>query len=292
MQKVNTNSKRQIRIPVISCGTVILLLTTSTVFSYGEDTNFTLDLMPDTNSDGSFGWGGGGGGRGGFGGGSVGNSDDQTSFLQESVGNGFIHQLIGTVDDDFVQEVYIQSSSYSDTSMNDPFGQGTASANPTRVLLRQRVRDAESVNEVLKDNWSTKPVITSIVVSDEIVNTFIADMNEISYQDDTTPAPTTITLTFTDPLLDQEFRPEDFDLATDAQKSTIHGGRFTYDSGRYSYADGDGFNLNGINWSAFCDPSQNQNSSDGFGGWDSGGANYCDGGSSAGGSTSSGGWGW
>ncbi len=249
------------------CGAGALPLTSGSVFSFGgggggtTEPNFILDFLPDTNSDGSFGWGGGG-----FGGdGNVGNQNDQTFFLQENLG-GYVHQLIGTPDDDFAQDVYIQSGECCNTSMNSPFGSGTGDANPTRVIMRQRVRDVESLYEFLKDKLNAKPVITSIVNDGGLVSTFIADMSAISYQDSTTPSDITITTEFIGQPPDTAFIAENFDFATDVQKSEIHGGRFSYSLGNYSYADGDGFNLNGINWAAFCDPEQNLNSSDGFGG--------------------------
>jgi len=310
--KLNIRNRKKIRLSIVACSAFTFALAAGTVFSFGgggggwggggggwgggggsSEPDLTLDFLPDTNSDGSFGWGGGGGGWGG--GGSVGNSDDRTVFLQENVGS-YVHQLIGSPDDDFAQDVYILGSAYSSTSMNDPFGRGTGSGNPTRVIMRQRVRDSESVNDFLKDTLQAKPVITSTVFNDEMQINTVIDMSEISYQDDETPAQMTITIEFTNPLLEEEFSPGDFDLATDAQNSTIHAGRFSYSSGSYSYADGDGFNLSGINWAAFCDPQQNLNSSlsqgGGSFGWGSGGADYCEGGNSAGGSSSSGGWGW
>jgi len=304
MRKSKHSKRENLSVPVVACGTLVLTFAASAAFSFGgggggwgggggsTEPTFTLDFMPDTNSGGSFGWGGGGGG---WGGGSVGNSDDRTVFIQENVSGGYIHQLIGSPDDDFAQDVYILGSAYSSTSMNDPFGRGTGSGNPTRVVMRQRVRDSESVNEFLKDVLLAKPVITSTVFNDEMQINTIIDMSEISYQDALTPAQVAITIEFTDPLLEEAFSPGNFDLATDAQKSTIHAGRYSYSNGSYSYEDGDGFNLNGINWASFCDPLQNLNSSvssGGMGGWGSGGADYCDGGNSAGGSSSSGGWGW
>jgi len=221
------------------------------------------------------------------------NGDDRTVFLQESVSGGYVHQLIGSPDDDFAQDVYILSSGCCDTSMDDPFGRGTGAANPTRVIIRQRVRDSESINEFLKDTLQAKPVITSIINDGQLLNTFIADMSGISYQDSVTAANITITNEFIDPSLDTEFRPDDFDFSTDVQTSGITGGRFIYSSGSYDYIDGSDFNLSGINWASFCNPTQNLNASDAStGGWGSGGADYCEGGNTTGGSSGSGGWGW
>jgi len=318
MLTFNKNHSKHLRLAIIACSTFTLTLGSGAVFSFGgwgggggggdgTPPDFILDFQPDPSGDRFLTEGGFGGGSG-WGGGGWGNSDETTSFLQENVTGSYIHQIIGSSEEGFVQEVYIQATqslsiifsnptASGNTGMNNPFGSGTGSANPERVIMRQLVLDSESSNEFLKDVWLAKPVITSVVNDGDILNTFIADMNEISYQDSTTAAQITSTLIFTDPMLDPQFRPRDFDLATDAQNSTITGGRFTYSEGSgplgsvgtYSYADGDGFNLDGVNWSSFCDPSQNLTTSDGFGGWGTNG-DYCEGGSSAGGSDG-GGWG-
>lgn len=226
-----------------------LSLTSGSVLSFGgwdgggtTEPNFVLDFLPDTNSDGSFGWDGGGGGGFGGGGDNVGNDADKGFFLQENVSDGYIHQLIGSPDDDFAQDVYIQSGACCNTSMNDPFGQGTGAVNPTRVVMRQRVTDDESVNDFVKQSLNAKPVITSIVNDGDLVNTFIADMSGSSYQDSTIPADITITTEFLGQELSPAFLAENFNFATDVQKSSVDGGRYTYSSGIYSYAEGDGFN--------------------------------------------------
>ena len=296
------------------CCTGALTFTTSAAFSFGDGSTplgFILDFQPDPSGDkflteGSF--GGGFFGFGGFGGG-WGNADEKTSFLQENVAGSYIHQIIGTPEEGFVQEVYIQATrrlaitfrnptASGNTGMNNPFGPGNASANPEKVIMRQLVFDSESRNEFLKDVWLAKPVITSTVTDGGIESSITIDMNEISYQDDTTAAPITSTLIFTEALLDLENRPADFNMATDVQDSTITAGRYTYSEGSgslgsqgtYSYIGGNGFNKDDINWASFCDTSQNLTVSNGFGGWRING-DYCEGGSSAGGADSFGGFG-
>ena len=279
----------------------------------GGSTNFVLDFQPDPTGDRELS-SNRDGGRGGWGGDGWDSSDNRTSFLQENVAGDYIHQIIGLPDDGFVQEVYIATTSdlqanrrndgpgvaSGQTSENDPFGRGTATGNPQRVIMRQRLQDSDSINEFLKDVFATKPVITTTVDGGDIVSNFVIDMNEISYNDMNTPGRITNTLVFTGPAdpaaADPSQGPQNFDAATDAQDTRVSAGRYTYatgsgrlgSQGRYTYFDGDGFDLN-IDWSIFCDSAQNRNnSSDGGRSWGSGGSNYCEGGSSSGGS---GGWG-
>lgn len=308
----------------VTCSTLVLTIATGTAFGMGggwgggwgggggggggPPPDFILDFQPDPSGDRRFTEGVYNSGGGWSGGGGWGNGDSTTDFLQENVTGSYIHQIIGTPESGFVQEVYIEATqtlsftfsnptASGNTGMNNPFGAGTGTGNPNKVIMRQLVTDNESANEFLKDVWLAKPVITSGVNDGEMVINTTIDMNEISYQDGITPAQMALTIQFIDPLLDPEFRPEDFDLATDTEYSTIVAGRYIYNEGSgplgsvgtYSYTDGAGFNLDGVNWASFCDPSQNETTPDGWGGW-GGNGDYCEGGNSAGGSDG-GGWG-
>ncbi|RMD79339.1 MAG: hypothetical protein D6809_03835 [Gammaproteobacteria bacterium] len=117
---------------------------------------------------------------------------------------------------------------------------GNASGNPKAVYLRQvlggvwdtgtktwRCGGAAFCQEFLKDRLNGKPLIRQGVNDPELSLWFEADMRAISYDDMSTAAPLTSTLTFAQPLPTRA----GFDLATDAQRSTVDAARYVWQPG-------------------------------------------------------------
>ena len=179
---------------------------------------------------------------------------NQTPFLYETIigddGNSYIHMIIGDPDEAFAQEVYIMGSYSSDgagtangvtipvingsidlTSFNPLSSLGQGSANPNKVLMRQDINDSDISMEFIKDNLLTKPKMTQIVTSEDMVSEFIVDMSAITYDDKSTPTAIINNLTFSDS-----------DIPGDSGSFNMieNGDRVTVDAGLYTYTEGTG----------------------------------------------------
>lgn len=246
--------------------------------SLGVQAEFSLNFQPNPNVVSS--WANVSCEGGGMGGGGC-----STPFLQELVddnGTQYYHVIVGDVNSDFVLEFYIRnggccwwsggmggggtpySSSGGDAgNANEPLAapsiSGNGTGNPTRVYMRQIIQDGQVRQEFLKTQEAIKPRITQTIDNSASRLAFELDMSNGDYASFSTPAQfvNTMTLGLTD-------GSGDFDMATDASQSNITAGQFTYtaggghggSAGGYSYIDG-GFDVYGIDWLSYCDPSQN-----------------------------------
>jgi len=176
---------------------------------------------------------------------------------------------------------------------------GTASGNPTRVIMRQKLTDnTQSTMEFLKDQFANKPLITQTIGDGSFISYTELDMRNKSYLDNTpidpaTDMTNTLTLIGADVPMDQG----NYDSTTDDGDTYVSAGAYTYTDGTnyggslgtYSYADsglGDEFQPTNFDYSLYCDDQQNSN-------WSGSGA--CTNGNGSGGGFRSGGgrmWRW
>lgn len=183
---------------------------------------------------------------------------------------------------------------------------GNGTADPTRVVMRQILGGSwnattntwscgtvEFCMDFTKDDLNTKPRIMQTVndVPFGFTANFELDMSNSSYDDDTTAGTIINAVTF-DTDIGIPISPTvpttgngnggninnggNFDMATDTQKSTVTGGRYTYtagagwietgintgyqtwdyDEGNYNYIGG-AFDQLSPDWSNYFDPAQN-----------------------------------
>ncbi len=181
---------------------------------------------------------------------------NQTPFLYETViaddGNTYIHMIIGDPSETFAQEIYIRGdnlpgNSGTDTAngatiplingnidlpnFNPLSSLGQGSANPTKVLMRQDIKDTDISMEFIKDDLLTKPKMTQIVTSEDMVSEFIVDMSAITYDDKSTPTEITNNLTFSSS-----------DIPSDSASFNMinNGDNVVVDAGLYTYIEGPG----------------------------------------------------
>ena len=121
-------------------------------------------------------------------GGSAAAYTDPTAFLQEIViinNIRYYHMIIGGPADGFEQESYIdarnccyQQYERRPKSASDGYGTG----NPGAVVFRMIMSDADFEQEVIKDNLSTKPLISQVSNDGQASSTFQLDMSGIDYE--------------------------------------------------------------------------------------------------------------
>lgn len=115
---------------------------------------------------------------------------DTSPFLQEVVeinGIRYFHSILGDPNSDFVQEVYINASGccYQARSSFDPFPKSSSgtngTGNPTRIVMRNMVKDTEMTQWFIKDTLQLKPLITQNVQNAEVSMNFSIDMTGIDF---------------------------------------------------------------------------------------------------------------
>ncbi len=213
---------------------------------------------------------------------------DQTPFLQERVlgddGQPYYHTLIGLPGDDFLQETYIRrglggawqndGAGTSSGGVNfqgnnrpldpDPTLSGNATANPTRVLVRQVNSDGEFFQEFFKDTLANKPKIDQTLTTADMTATFSVDMRGLALSDMITGVNSIInTLSLTGGDAPAGLAGN-FDYATDVQQPHLTAGKYRWisgsgpdnSSGSWQYSEGD-FNPDAVDWAAFRDDSEN-----------------------------------
>jgi hypothetical protein len=156
---------------------------------------------------------------------------------------------------------------------------GNGTMDPTRVVLRMVLSDAEMSLEVAKPVLSNKPLISQTTSDSTMAAKYVADMRGLSYNDLGVAAPVVNQLVIDDPNLPTK-GVGNFDLSM-TQRSNISAGKFTFTPGQgwfdittgaplsgwdfdnstfglgtYTYADG-GFDVVNVNWAKFFDYSQN-----------------------------------
>ncbi len=236
-----------------------------------------------------------GGMMGGMGGGC------SSPFRQELVndnGTEYYHVIVGDENSDFALEFYMRtggccwwgggggmmgggstpySSSDGDTSdrfanayepLAGPDTSGNGTGNPNRVYMRQITRDSQMDQEFLKAKEAMKPHIVQNISDGSTHLGFDVDMSNSDYTTFAAPAQFSNTMT-----LSRADGIGDFDMTTDAPQANITAAQFSYNEGSghggsagdYSYA-ADGFDVYGVDWSSYCDPSQNSDHDCSFGG--------------------------
>ncbi len=149
---------------------------------------------------------------------------------------------------------------------------GNMSGNPTRVQMRQRLVDGDLTMEFVKNNFLEKPSISNIIENDDASFQAVFDMNSAGnpYNSSATASVVTNTLEHTGADAPPGARPPGggpssalFDMSTDAEKSVVTAGRYTWipgtgpgqSSGTYTYIDGgQAFTPN---WNSFFDHREN-----------------------------------
>lgn len=208
-------------------------------------------------------------------------------------GQRFKHFIIGSLDDGFIQEVYIAATgilneSYTtqfkwdgiaavsihsmDGSGANPLGNnvGSATGNPYKVLIRQYLNDGITQQEFLKDQLDKKPKITQTInyVDLNFHSTFEIDMSHIGLNQIAASAKIVN-------IQDMEGTEFDFDMANmqsnpvyqDVQQNNyVNGGQYIYLSGagaggsdgNYIYLDG-GAAVKEIDWASYYDHFETDN---------------------------------
>ena len=156
---------------------------------------------------------------------------------------------------------------------------GTGTMDPTRVVMRMVVSDADMSLEVTKPLLTNKPAISQTTSDNTMSGKFVADMRGLSYDDLNRAAPVVNQLAIQDANLPAK-GVGNFDLSM-AQRSNITAGTFTFTRGQgwidittgaqldgwdydnstfglgtYTYADGS-FDVVNIPWAKFFDRDQN-----------------------------------
>lgn len=197
------------------------------------------------------------------------NDPDPTPFFMENITyrntlprETYYHVIVGDAADGFAQEVYIKWGASSEGVTNDSFsgGQtgnlyattfanlggngmdplnknavytGNGSGNPDAVVMRMIMSDGEIEQEFLKENFETKPKITQVVTTPEMVQSFSADMSMLTYSQLNQSAPVAIMQTLSDEAIPGDARQ--FDLTVNQQKSSVTAGRYIYSPGNTVY---------------------------------------------------------
>lgn len=187
-------------------------------------------------------------------------------------GISYYHLVVGDPNSDFVQETFIHrgfggfpngqvgsASVGGQGNASDPLGSlsGTGSGTPTRVMVKQVVKDTDLVMTFTKGSLDKKPIITQELNSANIRVFTDLDMSNSGYSDATTAG---IMTNIVELKTNQPGQQGDFDMAKDKQNSVVTAGRYTYTNGTgpggsggtYNYADGDA-NPSGVSWESFVE---------------------------------------
>lgn len=170
---------------------------------------------------------------------------------------------------------------------------GIGTMDPSRVVLRLSMSDADISMEVFKPFLARKPKVTQTLVDGVLVSEFSADMRGLTYDDGNRAGPVVNRLTMNDPDLPGNGAGASFDMSL-AQRPYITAGRYifsrvgrfasvtdpvtsdetilggygwqqaggwnasgsVFNPGVYSYYD-EGFDPLTVNWLRYFDPAQN-----------------------------------
>jgi hypothetical protein len=162
---------------------------------------------------------------------------------------------------------FSDGTTFDQGSQTNPLSQdqvftGNTTGNPMRVQMRQLMTDGDLTVDFVKDRFLDKPNITNTIDTGEIRALFHMDSTGNRFDSMATPSVVTNTLEHLDPEVPEASAV--FDMATDAQESSVTAGRYTYTpttgvigtnfggaGGTYQYFDG-GANLN-PDWASFFD---------------------------------------
>jgi len=213
-------------------------------------------------------------------------------------GVDYYHIIVGDyTKDSFVQEMYIQadgqnyqngnnvpnfsasvgssSSSNAEFDMTNPYSSnsslnGNGSANPTAVILLQVINEPGEYQEFLKDSFTSKPLITETISDSNMTAQFTIDMRGLTYSSSSPISASNMVNTVTLTGSNAFGTAGDAGTASQLDQYHITAGAFTYTPGSSSNGGGGGTytyvepfpNFSSpmnIDYSIYCDPSQNTN---------------------------------
>ncbi|MFQ5470553.1 MAG: hypothetical protein ACE5EH_09640, partial [Gammaproteobacteria bacterium] len=136
---------------------------------------------------------------------------------------------------------------------------GSASGNPSKVIIYQKVTDGEMLADFLKDKFDKKPRILHTIVKPDMLYEFESDMRASNYADMNTISPMTNHLKIDDTTGSLP-NGIDWSIATDAPAANITAGRYIYTNGSgpkgsegtYTYFEGSS-NEKATDWESFFD---------------------------------------
>jgi hypothetical protein len=154
----------------------------------------------------------------------------------------------------------------------DAIFSGNASGNPTRVQMRQLVTDGDLTVDFVKDKFAEKPSITNTIDAADLNATFVINSSGNPLNSAATASVVTNTVELRGSDLPPDVAPPGggpssvrFDMATDAQESSVTAGQYSFtagsgpggSSGTYSYTDPtkNSANIN-PDWSSYFDHNE------------------------------------
>lgn len=142
---------------------------------------------------------------------------------------------------------------------------GSGSANPNKVIVRQKLAVGELTQEYLKYDFDKKPLIIQQIADTRINATVAIDMSNLTYSQDDTPGIFGLQNKIYEAGGPPDFYTRDFAFAPGARYG-ITAGRYTYteegynddyktpggSNGDYTYVHGN-YDIDEVNWSHFMD---------------------------------------
>ena len=176
---------------------------------------------------------------------------DLTRFFQgQSVmidGQEYMHQILGSLDSGFAQEVFILKSKQGpQCSTSNCFTDGRPTQDPTGVVMRQVLSETDGddsfYDEFIKDRLDYKAKTTQNIVSGTLTVNFEIDArNELLTETPTNPQPMINTTNIDDTSIPRFIGTPDesFDMATDSQESRHVRSNYFWDTTNeeYNYVD-------------------------------------------------------
>jgi hypothetical protein len=166
-------------------------------------------------------------------------------------------------------------------NQHDPFGvnggfntSGNGTQDPRKAAFRMVLTDSEMSMEVIKPLFNYKSKITQTVIDGDFRSEFVTDQRGLTFDEMDTAAPLLNRQAITDPDLPVA-GAADFDM-TLAERPHVTSGQYiftpgigwntingwsapnsVFDEGTYTYIDGGGFDVYGIDWKSYFDFAQN-----------------------------------
>ena len=190
------------------------------------------------------------GGMGGFGCSSFVSTDD-TRFIQGTSviidGQQYMHQIVGSLDSGFAQEVFILSEKLGpQCGTSNCFTNGKPTQDPTAVAIKQVISETSGddsfYDEFLKERLDYKARSIQNIVSGTLSVSFEIDArNELLTEVPTNPQPMINTTNVGDTSIPRFIGTPDesFDMATDSQESKSVRSNYFWDTinEEYNYVD-------------------------------------------------------
>lgn len=135
---------------------------------------------------------------------------------------------------------------------SDAAASGNSGGNPTRVQMRQLVTDGDLTVDFVKDKYAEKPSITNTIDATDLTATVVINSSGNPLNSAATASAVTNTVELIGPDLPPDVSAPGggpsavrFDMATDAQESSVTAGQYSYtagggtggSNGTYSYTD-------------------------------------------------------